>query len=163
MTGWEENGATVDDGAANSRAPSVAGGSETESWLRVELQSSGRTCTLALVGALGGTSIAALQAQVDQLGCIPCDEVIVDVGGLTSIDRVGGNVLLGLYHYVEGRGGHLRFDGAADAITATLHRYALEYAADADEAEAGDIDAALRPVVDAVSEGQSRDDRAGLL
>lgn len=44
------------------------------------------------------------EAQVDQLGCIPCDDVVVDASGLTVLDAVGANVFHGLYHYVNGRG-----------------------------------------------------------
>jgi hypothetical protein len=89
------------------------------------------------------TSIAALEAQVDQLGCIPCDDVVVDGGGLVAIDPVGANVLLGLHHYVGGRGGTLRITGATGPIATILRRYAIEYAeADEDGARAIDDPAA---------------------
>jgi anti-anti-sigma factor len=96
-------------------------------WLGVELHSHGRTCTLTLRGELRATSLAALEAQVDQLGCVPCDDVVVDVHQLAALDSVGANVLLGLHHYVDGRGGHLRIIGATAAIASALHQYALEY------------------------------------
>jgi len=83
---------------------------------------------LVLRGSLCGTSIAALEAQVDQLGCVPCDDVTVDLRGLRAIDPVGANVLLGLYHYVDGRGGRLRITGATDRIAITLRQYVVEYA-----------------------------------
>jgi ABC-type transporter Mla MlaB component len=102
-------------------------------WLRVELHSQERTCTLVLSGALRDTSIAALAAQVDQLGCVPCDDVVVDVSRLTALDPTGANVLLGLYHYVDGRGGNLRIVGATGPIATALHQYAREYA-EADDA-----------------------------
>jgi anti-anti-sigma regulatory factor len=106
---------------------------------RVELQSRGRTCILVLGGRLTGTSIAALEAQVDQLGCIPCDDVVVDASGLTALDPVGANVLLGLFHYVNGRGGTLRISGARGSIATTLRQYAVEYA-EADDALTKAID-----------------------
>jgi anti-anti-sigma regulatory factor len=112
---------------------------EGTSWLRVELHTRGRGCTLVLTGVLCTTSIAALEAQVDQLGCVPCDDVLVDVRGLTDLDAVGASVLLGLHHYVDGRGGHLHIAGASAQIAPTLHQYALEYT-EADEALTKEID-----------------------
>jgi anti-anti-sigma factor len=100
----------------------------SESWLRVELHQGDRSCTLVLRGTLSHTSITALEAQMDQLGCLPCHEVVVDVRGLTALDAVGANVLLGLYYYVDARGGHLRIVGAAGPIATTLRQYAIEYA-----------------------------------
>jgi hypothetical protein len=41
---------------------------------------------------------------------------------------VGANVLLGLFHYVNGRGGTLRISGARGSIATTLRQYAVEYA-----------------------------------
>jgi anti-anti-sigma factor len=121
----------IGDLSADSRGPGP--------WLRVELHSYGRTCTLVLHGELCDTSIAALEAQVDQLGCIPCDDVIVDVRELAALDSVGANVLLGLHHYVDGRGGHLRVMGATGEIATILHQYALEYA-EADEGLTATLD-----------------------
>src|ERR1700733_1308076 len=119
----------------------VPEGAEPGAWLRVELRSAGRTCTVVLQGALSDTSIAALEAQVDQLGCIPCDDVVVDASGLTALDAVGANVLLGLYHYVNGRGGTLRITGARGPIASTLRQYAFEYA-ETDDALVKSIDEA---------------------
>ena len=92
--------------------------------LQVELQAIGATCRLTLRGTLCQTSVAALQAQVDQLGCLPCHEVLVDLRGLTGLDEVGANLLLGLNHYVIARGGVFRVAGAAPAIADTLHSVA---------------------------------------
>lgn len=119
--GWKGGGMREAGGAAPERG-------KLESWLRIELESQGRTCTVVLHGALSDTSIAALQAQVDQLGCLPCDDVVVDASGLTALDAVGANVLLGLYHYVNGRGGTLRITGARGTIATALRQYAVEYA-----------------------------------
>jgi anti-anti-sigma factor len=89
--------------------------------LAVELESADRSCRFVLRGTLCDTSIAALEAQFDQLGCLPCDEVIVDMQHLTSLDPIGANVLVGLYHYVIGRGGQLRVISARGNVSAVLH------------------------------------------
>lgn len=94
-------------------------------WFQVELRSDETSCTLILSGALCGTSIAALEAQVDQLGATPCDQVVVDVSGLTEVDSVGASVLLGLSHYVAARGGELKIVGATGRVGSTLHASTL--------------------------------------
>ncbi len=78
-----------------------------------------------LSGTLCGTSIAALEAQVDQLGAACCDQVVVDVSGLTEVDSVGASVLLGLSHYVAARGGELKIVGATGQVGSTLHASTL--------------------------------------
>jgi anti-anti-sigma factor len=88
--------------------------------LQVELDALGSACRLTLRGELCGTSLAALEAQVDQLGCLPCEQVIVDMRHVTQIDDVGGKVILGLYYYVLGRGGELRVSAVAGAVAETL-------------------------------------------
>jgi anti-anti-sigma factor len=100
-----------------------SGAYDSADWLRVELRTFGRVCRLVLSGALSGTSIAALEAQVDQLGCIPFEKVVIDVGKLTSLDPVGARVLFGLYHYVEAKGGKLKIVGASKQIESTLRRF----------------------------------------
>jgi anti-anti-sigma regulatory factor len=99
--------------------------------LLVELDVLGRSCRLTLRGALCGTSLAALEAQVDQLGCLPCEQVIVDMGHLTEIDEVGAKVVLGLYYYVLGRGGALRLTGMSGPVAETLHAVAGDVLASA--------------------------------
>ena len=93
---------------------------ETAPFLEVDLDSSAPTCRLILRGALCNTFIAALEAVVDQLGCLPCKSVTLELGHLTTLDAVGANVILGLYHYIVGRGGELRVSGATGPIAATL-------------------------------------------
>jgi len=111
---------------------SVHDGHRSDIWLRAALRSHGRTCTLVLCGALCTSSIAILEVQVDHLGCLPCDDAVVDVRGLKTIVTVGANVLLGLYHYIQGRGGRLRFTGATDQIALVLrHRVAESVEGDA--------------------------------
>jgi len=108
-------------------ATSVHDGHATDDWLRVVRRNHGRTCTLVLCGALCTSSIGVLEVQVDQLGRLPCDDVVVDVQGLETIDAIGANVLLGLYHYVQGRGGRLRVTGATDQIALMLRRRGPEF------------------------------------
>ena len=80
-------------------------------WLRVELRSQGSTCKLILSGELCGTSIAALEAQVDQLGSIPFETLVIDVRRLTDLDAAGASVLLGLYYYAAAKGARLEMIG----------------------------------------------------
>ena len=75
---------------------------------------------LRLKGVLGATSIAALETQIDQLGCMDCQNVCVDLSELRGIDGVGVNVLNGLHDYVQGRGGHLELEGAIGQVADEL-------------------------------------------
>jgi anti-anti-sigma factor len=93
---------------------------ESAPTLQVELDVQGGTCLLTLHGVLCGRSLAALAAQVDQLGCLPCEEVVVDMHQVTELDHAGAKVILGLYYYVLGRGGALRVTGMAGRVAETL-------------------------------------------
>jgi anti-anti-sigma regulatory factor len=88
--------------------------------LQVELDATGPSCRLTLNGVLCDTSLTALEAQVDQLGCLPCELVVVDVQRLSRLDSAGAKVLLGLYHYVIARGGDLWLSGARDQVITSL-------------------------------------------
>jgi anti-anti-sigma factor len=99
---------------------SVAEDADVEPALQVELRTSGTTCRLVLRGDLCGATLTALEVQVDQLGCVPCEEVVVDLADLTAMDGVGANVLLGLHHYIVARGGELRVIGARPSVTTAL-------------------------------------------
>jgi anti-anti-sigma factor len=88
--------------------------------LQVELDVVGSTCRLTLRGELCGGSLATLAAQVDRLGCMPCEQVTVDMRHVTDLDPAGARVILGLHYYVRGRGGALRVIGAAGEVAATL-------------------------------------------
>jgi anti-anti-sigma factor len=94
--------------------------------LQVELEVHGPTCLLTLRGELCGGSLAALAAQVDQLGCLPCEQVIVDLRRVTRLDQAGAKIILGLYHYVLGRGGALRVIGMAGQVAETLRATGAE-------------------------------------
>jgi anti-anti-sigma factor len=110
------------------------------SWLRVELHGRLDSCTLVLDGELRAMSIAALEAQVDELGRLHCDDVTLDLRGLRGIDAVGANVILGLHHYVEGRGGRFWISGPTEPVAAAFHQFALEYT-EADEELTSTLDA----------------------
>ena len=105
-------GEGLGDGLGDGTGPTFA----------VELRSDGDSCRLILTGKLSCTSIAALEVQVDQLGCLPCEEVEIDLTALTEMDEVGVKVLTGLRHYVGGRGGRLRVVGATGQVAAMLRR-----------------------------------------
>jgi anti-anti-sigma factor len=89
-------------------------------WLRVELRCDEQTCTIILSGDLCGTSISALETQVDQLGSSPWTDVVIDLGGLSTIDGVGANVLVGLNYYIDARGGQMTVVGASAAVASAL-------------------------------------------
>lgn len=91
----------------------------------VALHVGSNRCRLTLRGVLGASSIAALTAKVDALGCAPCDHVVLDVSELLGIDAVGISVLTGLHHYVRGRGGRLDLFGAHGPVAAALAEAAL--------------------------------------
>jgi anti-anti-sigma factor len=88
--------------------------------LEVTLEYSTTSCRLSLRGTLCATTIAALEAQIDELGRSPCHRVVVDMHGLTEMDPVGAKVILGLHHYVVGRGGELRVTGLLGHIATML-------------------------------------------
>ena len=91
--------------------------------LTVRLETTPGVCRLILSGELCGSSIAALDAQVDQLGATPCDEVIVDISRLDSIDERGAGVLVGLRHYVEARGGTYAIVGASRRVDRVIRDF----------------------------------------
>jgi anti-anti-sigma factor len=94
--------------------------------LEVELDVQGPTCRLTLRGELCGGSLAALAAQVDRLGCLPCEQVVVDMRQVTRLDQAGAKVILGLYYYVLGRGGTLRATGMTGEALETLRATGAE-------------------------------------
>lgn len=98
----------------------LAGNSLSTNSLSVELKFTGSTCALLTEGELTGTSVVALEVQIDQLCCTAFDSVVLDLGHLRAIDRVGCNVLSGLYHYVVARGATLRVLGARGQVARAL-------------------------------------------
>jgi anti-anti-sigma factor len=94
--------------------------------LHIQLKATGTACRLVLRGDLCDTTLATLEAQVDRLGCMPCQDVIVDLRWLNNLDTVGANVLLGMSHYVAARGGSFRVTEAQREVAAILRSVAAE-------------------------------------
>jgi anti-anti-sigma factor len=94
--------------------------------LMVGFTSAGSSCTLTLIGELNGTSIPALEAQIDQIGGSDCQNVVLDVSGLVAIDSVGVRVLTGLNHYGRGLGAHLTVIGASGQVAEALAATSLD-------------------------------------
>jgi len=107
------------NGGASGRGTAAVGAAAGPE-LSVALDAGGPRCLLELSGSLCGTSVAALAVQVDQLACTSCEHVVVDLSGLVRIDEVGVNMLVGLWHYVRGRGGRLEVVGARGSLVHTL-------------------------------------------
>jgi anti-anti-sigma regulatory factor len=103
----------------------AANGTSTarHNWLRVELGSSGQTSTLTLRGTLSGTSVAALDAQVDQLGPAASERIVVDMSHLRNIDHNGARAILALHEYVSACGGSCRIVGANSQVAVLLCQY----------------------------------------
>ena len=88
--------------------------------LTVGFSSVGSVCLLTVSGELNGTSIAALEAQIDQIGCSECHDIVLDVAGLLTVDSVGMRVLIGLDHYVRALGARLTVTGASGSVAEAL-------------------------------------------
>jgi anti-anti-sigma regulatory factor len=72
------------------------------------------------LGALRGSSIGVLEAQVDQLGRTPCEEVVLDLRHLEHLDHVGAKGLVGFTYYLKGRGVRYRFFGPSSEVVALI-------------------------------------------
>jgi anti-anti-sigma factor len=86
----------------------------------VEFCSTASLSVLTITGELNRTSIAALEMQIDQIGCSECDDVVLDVAGLRRLDPIGTSVLIGMGHYVRALGGRLTVTGASGQVGETL-------------------------------------------
>jgi hypothetical protein len=80
------------------------GTAEAAPILSVALDGWGASWRLTLCGELCGASLAALETQVDQLGCLPCAHLVI----------------LGLYYYVLGHGGALEVTASTGPVTDIL-------------------------------------------
>lgn len=96
--------------------------------LRVATEQTGSRCVLRLHGRLCSDTVATLDAHVDGLWCRWCDEVVVDLEDLRVLDLVGARVVVGLSHYVAGRGGRFRIEGASPFMESMLERAGVELA-----------------------------------
>jgi anti-anti-sigma regulatory factor len=90
--------------------------------ISVELSIIGSTIVVRVWGMLRSKSVAAFEAQADQLMSLPYRDVVLDVSGLTELDEVGEAVLVGLQNYVVGRGGQCRLVGKREAMVPTMGR-----------------------------------------
>lgn len=88
--------------------------------LAVWTDQSANRCILHLRGQLCAETVAVLDRHVDRLGCRWCDEVVVDLRGLILMDVVGASLLVGLGHYVRGRGGRFEICGASEEAGALI-------------------------------------------
>lgn len=88
--------------------------------LSVELGSVGRASVLRLRGALSGSTMVALEAQIDQLSYTASRDVVVDLSKVTEIDAIAAGVLFGLDYAVRARGGHLAMIGARGKVAAAI-------------------------------------------
>jgi ABC-type transporter Mla MlaB component len=75
---------------------------------------------LSATGMLTRDSIAALEAQIDHIGCAEPSAVILDLTDVVRIDATGLNVVLGLVHYVEALGRKVAIAGARGQVAAAL-------------------------------------------
>lgn len=110
-------------GRAGDATPAASDGftdASSEASLTVTFRHAGSICILSLDGALTAETLGVFECQIDRLGRTPCQRVVIEVGGLTTIDDAGRRVLTGLHHYVQGRGGRLNVTGAAGAISGLL-------------------------------------------
>ena len=88
--------------------------------LTVECSFTGSRCSLTMKGQLVVSSIAALEVQIEQIGCSQCEDVELDVSGLTTLDAAGARVLTGLATYVRALGAALWVVGAAGRVAEAL-------------------------------------------
>ncbi|MDE3204849.1 MAG: STAS domain-containing protein [Acidobacteriota bacterium] len=93
---------------------------ETPVGLTIWTDQGANRCTLRLRGRLDAQTVVLLSRHVDFLGCQWCDEVLIDLEAVTAIDRVGANCLVGIGHYVRGRGGRFRVVAAGPLARSML-------------------------------------------
>ena len=109
----------VAPGSDSSHASMVAS-TQPGSDLAVWTDQSANRCVLNLRGQLCADTVPVLDRHVDRLGCRWCDEVVVDLRGVVLMDVVGARLLVGLGHYVGGRGGRFEIRGASDEASALI-------------------------------------------
>lgn len=92
----------------------------------VEFQSTRSACVLTMHGELSWLSVAALEAQIDRLGCSPLSDLVLDLSHLDGIDGTGVRVLVGLQDYARGREGTFSCFGAKEAVARALEGTPLD-------------------------------------
>lgn len=88
--------------------------------LVTSLYEAGSVTVLSLAGALEATSLAAMEAQIDQIACTDCRHLVVEASRLTAIDTFGVDALVALASTVRDRGGQLRVRGATGQVAEVL-------------------------------------------
>lgn len=115
------------DGPEGSPEPvTSAHQAEGPSSLSVWTDQSHNCCVLRLSGRLCSETVRLLDSHVDILGCRSCDEVTIDLSTLEDVDPVGARLIVGFGHYVAGRGGRFRVDGASATVQAMIARAEIE-------------------------------------
>jgi len=88
--------------------------------LTTSLYEAGSVTVLGLAGALETTSLAAVDAQVEQIACTDCRQLVVEASRLTDLDPAGVEVLVDLACAMAARGGQLRVRGATGQVAEIL-------------------------------------------
>jgi anti-anti-sigma factor len=88
--------------------------------LTVGLRCSDSQLVLSVTGMLARHSVAALEAQIDQIGCAEPSAVVLDLTYVAGIDATGVNVVLGLVHYVRALGRRVTIIGARGQVAQAL-------------------------------------------
>ena len=83
-------------------------------------------CILRLRGRLCTDTVRLLDTHVDLLGSQSVDEVVMDLHGVDGMDQVGARLIVGFGHYVAGRGGRFRMEGAVPEIRSMIARAEVE-------------------------------------
>jgi hypothetical protein len=88
--------------------------------LKVYVTMTGAECTLWLVGSLLGDSVYELQTQIDRLGSLEFETLLINCAELVEVDEVGSSVLSGIQHYAAGRGAGFLVQATPPCMAATL-------------------------------------------
>ena len=106
----------------------LSGARPGRSGLAIWTDQSRNRLTLRLRGRLCSDTVRLLDTHVDLIGCHSCDEVILDLHALDTMDEVGARLVVGLGHYVAGRGGRFALEGAVAAISSMIARAEVDLA-----------------------------------
>jgi anti-anti-sigma regulatory factor len=103
-----------------SKRGTAKNGQDKAPTLSVRLETHEELCLLTLCGEVCGSSVGALEAQIDQLGCMRYLDVALDFSQVTKLDLLGARVVDGLRHYIEALGGRLTINGAREDLSRLL-------------------------------------------
>lgn len=85
-------------------------------------------CVLRLRGRLAADTVPLMDRHMDLLLCSWCEEVEMDLQGVTEMDRVGARLLAGFAHYVRARGGRFSTCGASSEVGRMIRAAEVELA-----------------------------------